>query len=230
MLNYEIDPALLRDRVPAGTELDSWNGKTFVSVVGFLFLDTRVLGVPVPFHRCFEEVNLRFYVRRRAGEEWRRGVVFVKEIVPKPAIAAIARWVYNEAYVSCPMASQIRLPDADRGTAGAVEYRWTSRSARNAVYAEFEGEPKPLVAGSQEEFITEHYWGYTAQCDGSVMEYAVEHPSWRVWRANAARLDCDIEACYGDRFTSALSQPPTSAFVAEGSEVVVFRGERLPAV
>src|SRR5262245_60741200 len=109
MLNYEIDPAALRARVPAGTELDSWNGKTFVSLVGFRVLRTRVLGVPVLFHRSsigkgisrtswgsFEEVNLRFYVRRRAPEGWRRGVVFVKEIVPKAAVAAVARWVYNE--------------------------------------------------------------------------------------------------------------------------------------
>jgi uncharacterized protein len=91
MLNYEIDPDLLRSRIPAGTELDSWNGRTFVSIVGFRFLETRVLGVPIPFHRDFNELNLRFYVRRLAGDEWRRGVVFVKEVVPRRAIAWIAR-------------------------------------------------------------------------------------------------------------------------------------------
>ncbi len=64
MLNYEIDPVILRPFVPSGTELDSWNGKTYVSIVGFLFLKTRVRGLAIPFHQNFEEINLRFYVRR----------------------------------------------------------------------------------------------------------------------------------------------------------------------
>jgi uncharacterized protein YqjF (DUF2071 family) len=76
MLNYEIDAAVLRPFVPAGTELDAWGGRTFVSVVGFRFLGTRVRGVPVPGHRDFEELNLRFYVRRVADDGPRRGVVF----------------------------------------------------------------------------------------------------------------------------------------------------------
>src|SRR4026208_556537 len=83
MLSFEIDPRVLSPLVPAGTELDEWQGRTFASLVGFLFLDTRVFGLAVPFHRNFEEVNLRFYVRRMASDGLRRGVVFVKEIVPR---------------------------------------------------------------------------------------------------------------------------------------------------
>ncbi|HTO08358.1 MAG TPA: DUF2071 domain-containing protein, partial [Myxococcota bacterium] len=108
MLNYEIDPAVLEPRVPAGTELDAWSGRTFVSVVGFRFLRTRVLGVPVPYHVDFDEVNLRFYVRRKSGADWRRGVVFVKEIVPRRAIALVARVAYAENYVAHPMRHSIR--------------------------------------------------------------------------------------------------------------------------
>src|SRR5690606_40211851 len=93
MLNYDVDPAVLRPLVPHGVELDTWEGRYLVSVVGFQFLDTRLLGVPVPFHRDFDEINLRFYVRRRADDGWRRGVVFVKEIVPRRALAAVARAV-----------------------------------------------------------------------------------------------------------------------------------------
>src|SRR6185503_10439864 len=96
MLNYEVDPSVLHPLVPRGTELDTWHGRTYASVVGFLFLDTRVLGLAIPFHRDFEEVNLRFYVRRREAEAWRRGVVFIKEIVPRWAIATVARVAYNE--------------------------------------------------------------------------------------------------------------------------------------
>jgi len=73
MLNFVVDPAIIAPLVPPGAELDYENGETFVSVVGFLFLDTRLLGLPIPFHRDFEEVNLRFYVRKKSADTWRRG-------------------------------------------------------------------------------------------------------------------------------------------------------------
>jgi uncharacterized protein YqjF (DUF2071 family) len=109
MANYQVEPKMLLDLVPRGTELDSWNGKHFVSVVGFHFLNTRVLGLPIPWHRKFEEVNLRFYVRRHVGNEVRRGVVFIREIVPKWAIAWVANTVYNERYSAMKMASSDRV-------------------------------------------------------------------------------------------------------------------------
>ena len=227
MLNYEIDPAVLRPLVPRGTELDFWDGRCYASVVGFLFQDTRVLGLPIPFHRNFEEVNLRLYVRRQAADGVRRGVVFVKEVVPRAAIAAVARWLYNERYVACAMASEVRPPDPARGTPGLVAYSWTGASARNAVRAEIEGVPDLPARGSEEEFITEHYWGYVAQRDGRALEYHVQHPPWRVWRAKAARLDCDVCGFYGEPYAEALGRAPRSAFVAEGSPVTVYQGARL---
>jgi uncharacterized protein YqjF (DUF2071 family) len=228
MLNYDIDPGILRPLVPAGTELDTWQGRTFVSLVGFRFLRTRLLGIPVPFHRDFEEVNLRFYVRRYVDGAVRRGVVFVQEIVPKWAIAAVARWVYNENYVACPMDSQLRLPDPSRGLDGFAEYRWRKGAAQHTLRAEFAGTPSYPVPGSLEEFIVEHYWGYVSQRDGAVLEYGVEHPPWRVWRATAAHVECDVESCYGRQFVEALGREPSSALVAEGSAVTVFWGHRLP--
>jgi uncharacterized protein len=229
MLNYEIDPAILRPLVPAGTELDSWNGKTLISVVGFLFLRTRVLGVPIPFHRNFEEVNLRYYVRRKADGEWRRGVVFIKEVVPRFAIAAIARWLYNENYAACRMTSHIQLPGSISDKRGLAEYRWANHSSWNVVRAQFEGMPIYPAAGSEEEFITEHYWGYVAQRNGLTMEYGVEHAPWRVWKASSADLECNVAECYGEQYREALGRPPSSAFVADGSPVAVFRGGWLPA-
>src|SRR5262245_6566410 len=98
MLSYPVDPSALADRVPAGCELDSWSGSVFVSVVAFQFRRTRVLGLPIPFNRDFEEVNLRCYVRRKAEDAWRRGVVFVKELVPRSTTAFVARRVYGENY------------------------------------------------------------------------------------------------------------------------------------
>lgn len=227
MLNYAIDPEILAPLVPPGTELDSWGGTTFVSMVGFMFLRTRLLGFPIPFHQDFEEVNLRFYVRREAEGEVRRGVVFVKEIVPKWAVSAVARWVYNENYEAFPMDSRIQLPDAPSGRKGEIDYGWGKRPARNSIRAEFDGVPEFPDVGSEEEFITEHYWGYARQKNGPALEYRVEHPQWKVWRATSAKFECDVERCYGPSYCAALAAEPTSAFIADGSEVSVYRGVRI---
>lgn len=223
MLNYQVAPELLTARVPRRTELDSWNGRTFVSMVGFQFLDTRVRKLALPFHRNFEEVNLRFYVRYRAAEGWRRGVVFVREIVPRTAIAWIARTLYNEPYVALPMGHSIRE------TLGQayVEYSWRFGGRRHAMSVQTRGPVEAIVEGSEEEFIAEHYWGYTAQRDGGTIEYKVEHPRWRVSQVAESSFECDVAALYGEGFREALSVKPSSAFLAEGSAVTVFSGRRI---
>ncbi len=224
MLNYEIEPAVLAPFVPRGTELDYWNGKTFVSVVGFLFQNTRVLGIPVPRHRNFEEVNLRLYVRRKADDGWRRGVVFIKELVPRAAVAFVARTFYNENYVALPMSHQFEI---SREEIKSVSYFWRSDGSENSLKLATRGSARPLTEGSEPEFITEHYWGYSAQCDGSTLEYRVEHPRWRVWEKQAAKLHCNVARLCGERFCSSLNQPPSSAFLAAGSDVKVYKGIRL---
>lgn len=224
MLNYEIDPAVLRPLVPDGVELDTWDGRHLVSAVGFRFLDTRLLGVPVPFHRNFDEINLRFYVRRRDDDGWRRGVVFVKEIVPRPALATVARVVYGERYVARPMRHRIELAPDGATPDGVVEYSWRDAGTWHHVRAATVGGPQPLVAGSQEEFVTEHYWGYAAQRGGGSVEYRVEHPSWHVWQARDPVLECAVEQVYGPSFVESLAARPVSAFIADGSAVVVRRG------
>ncbi|HJQ27621.1 MAG TPA: DUF2071 domain-containing protein [Blastocatellia bacterium] len=226
MLNYEIDPRLLAARVPRATELDSWQGKTMVSVVGFMFLETRVLGVRVPFHVRFEEVNLRFYVRRKADDGWRRGVVFVKEIVPRRAVAFGARLFYNENYVAWPMRHRVELEELTAAR-GSVEYGWRAAGRWHHLRAETAGAARALVDGSEAEFITEHYWGYAVQRDGGTVEYQVEHPRWQVWEAAASAFDCDVQAVYGAAFVEALSGKPSSAFVADGSAITVRRGVRI---
>ena len=222
MINYAVDRAILDPLVPRGVELDLWEGAALVSMVGFLFLDCRVLGVPIPFHRNFEEVNLRFYVRRKIGGEWRRGVVFVREIVPRHAIAFVARVAYNEPYIALPMRHEVPLD------AGRFTYSWKFRGRWNSLTAATRGECAPIVSGSEEEFIFEHYWGYTPQRDGGTMEYQVEHPPWRVWQTESSSLDCDVAALYGESFAKPFSAKPHSAFVAEGSRISVRRGSRVP--
>ena len=223
MLNYEVDPGLLLKFVPSGTQLDSWNGRTFLSLVGFRFLKTKVWGISLPFHRDFEEVNLRFYVRRREGTRVRRGVVFIREIVPRWLTAAVARTFYNERYVALPMSHKIGRD----GFRLAVEYNWNFRASRNTIRVTAKGDPVLPERISQEQFITEHYWGYAAQEDGGCVEYQVQHPPWKVWTVTEAAFDGDMEELYGRELSAVLKRPPTSAFLAEGSAVSVHRGRRL---
>lgn len=225
MLNYRVEPRLLLDRVPDGTELDFFEGETYISLVAFQFLDTRLLGVPVPFHRNFEEINLRFYVRRELEGETRRGVVFLKEIVPRRAIALVANLVYNESYVTMHTAHHATV---GAGGARRLIYEWGHRSPSPAsIEIEIRGEPQLHGAGTVESFITEHYWGYVEQRDGGTLEYEVVHPAWKVWHAERTRLVCDAARLYGEELAAELSREPDTAFLTEGSSVAVLRGRRI---
>lgn len=218
MLNYHVDVALLLPYLPDGTELDRHDGACFASVVAFQFRNTRVLGVPIPFHRDFTELNLRFYVRRTLGGQARRGVVFIRQVVPRPAIALVARLIYNEPYASLPMRSSVR--DGTVRHEWRRDGRWEGLSATSAEGAAIPG------AGSHEEFITDHEWGYTRQRDGGTIEYRVQHPRWPVRRATDLRIDADFSGLYGSTLGAALVKPMT-AFVVEGSPVRVGKPVRV---
>jgi len=227
LLNYVAPRDLLMPLVPRGTELDPWRGECLISLVAFLFLDTRVRGFAVPGHRDFEEVNLRFYVRRRGPDgEWRRAVVFIREFVPRRAIAWVARWLYNEPYAAAPM-SHAHAIDSESG--GRVQYGWEYEGRAFTLSATVTGPPRALVPGSEAEFITEHYWGYTRQRDGGTIEYRVEHPSWRVWMPDTASFAGSGTALYGTAFGQLLTGAPQSAFLAEGSAVRVHAGNGIEA-
>lgn len=218
LLNYEIAPDVLAPLVPAGTELDPWRGVAYASVVGFRFLHVRVGGVPVPGHGAFDEVNLRFYVRRREMGEWRRGVVFVREIVPRRAVALAARWWYNEPYRVHPV--RHALEHDDGGDVRAARYEWRRAGRWDGLSLAVTGALSRPADDSEEAFITEHYRGYTRQRDGSTVQYRVEHPRWRV-AAGIGRLACDAAELYGPAFAEALGAAPRSAFLADGSAVTV---------
>ena len=224
MLNFAVDPAVVLPFVPKGTEIDHWNGQTYVSLVGFQFLNTRVLGVGIPYHRDFPEVNLRFYVKRQAEDGWRRGVVFVREIVPRRAIAWTAQALYGERYIALPMSHRI---DERGGGVRDVSYSWWLRGRENRIALTVSGPSCDVAEGSEIEFISEHYWGYARRRGGRTTEYRVEHPRWRVQFAHDVSVDCDVAGLYGDAFVESLSAPPVSAFLAEGSPVTVFRGTDL---
>jgi uncharacterized protein YqjF (DUF2071 family) len=226
MLSFDVDQRALKPLIPDGTELDEWNGRTFVSLVGFLFLDTRVLGVPVPWHRDFEEVNLRFYVRRRSAEGWRRGVVFVKELVPRRAVALVANIFYGEHYAAVRMSHHIDVhPHGE--TMRRVAYQWRVGERDQRIEVTARGEAREPADGTLDAFITEHYWGYTRRRAGATWEYRVDHPRWRVWTAHEAYLECDAARLYGAVFADCLAAPPASALLADGSAVTVSTGRRI---
>ena len=220
MLNYVVDPGLITPLVPAGTEIDFENRETFLSVVGFLFLDTRLLGLPIPLHRDFEEVNLRFYVRRKSADTWRRGVVFVRELVPRRAVALVARACYGENYLAVPMKHEIEELDQNL----KVEYSWRRGGKWESLKMTATGEAQMIPAGSHAEFIIEHYWGYTRVPSGCG-EYRVEHPRWKVWNATDFEFNADVATLYGEQFAETLNQPARSAFIADGSPITVHRRE-----
>ncbi len=228
MLNWQIDPNLLAQDVPSGTQLDFFAGKTYVSIVGFLFQKTKLLGLPVPFHRHFEELNLRFYVRRNEGDELRRGVAFISELVPKWAIAATARRLFNENYVALPMKHDVQV-NSNHEQHISVNYQWRYSGGWHRVSANGTGKPQPLAEGSMEQFIAEHYWGYSRQRDGSTLEYRVRHEPWQIWPAQNVEFSCHAESQYGNRFTHPLSRKPDSVFIADGSPVTVSFPRRLPS-
>jgi uncharacterized protein len=223
ILNYAVDPSLLAPLVPRGTELDEFAGKTYVSLVAFRFLHTRVCGVWIPLHSDFDEVNLRFYVKRREGGQTRRGVVFVKEVVPRYAVAKVARLVFHENYVALPMWHRIMEPVSEHGRVQA-EYRWQHDGSWSTIRVECEGKPARAPEGSLEQFITEHYWGYTSRPDKACLEYEVAHDPWRIWKATSAAFEGSPGPLYGHALARSFERPPDSAFVAEGSSVTVYRG------
>lgn len=221
MLNYAVERSLLDPYVPSGTVLDFFEGRTYLSLIGFLFNRSRVLGLSIPFHQSFEEINIRFYVNR----EGKRGAVFIRELVPKRAVAVIARTVFNESYSCVPMSHQLKLGPG--GEVYEAEYTWGRGLAQCAIRMEVEGDSFVAPEGSLSQFITEHYWGYAKQRDGGCLEYEVEHPRWAVWNAKNASFTGNSVRVYGEKIAQVLARDPDSAFLANGSAVAVSHGVRI---
>lgn len=222
LANYAIDKEILLKYLPPFTELDDWQGDYYVSLVGFMFVNTKLKGYGIPFHANFEEVNLRFYVKYKEGDTWKRGVVFVKEIVPKPAITFIANTIYKENYQTLPMKHTWVENNDDL----VVEYAWKSKKWDTfSVIANPQREV--IEPNSEEEFITEHYWGYTKIAPNLTSEYGVEHPRWEVYPVKSYHIEVDFEINYGKDFSFLSQKIPNSVMLAEGSAIHVLKGKKI---
>jgi len=219
MLTFEADQKVLRPFVPRGTELDAHNGRALMSLVGFRFLRTRVLGCRVPFHQDFDEVNLRFYVRREVGGVLRRGVTFIREIVPRRLIAWVARLAYNEPYIALPMESDVQVG----ATPARVRYAWKASEGWQHLALTAQGSPCLPEPDTEARFITHHQWGYSRQRDGSTLEYRVEHDQWPIWTGAQPEVAGDMGTLYGDTLGELIATGAVSALFADGSPVTVFR-------
>ena len=223
MLNYAVPAEILKPYVPPYVELDLWQGNAMVSMVGFYFADTKVFGLHWPLHTRFEEVNLRLYVRRFDGKQWKRGVAFISEIVPRPIIAFIANALYNEHYHAMPTRHQLIETSAKI----EVNYEWKYKGHWNNLQATANRNPVPIAAGSAEEFILEHYWGYNELNSKTTIEYGVEHPSWEVFPVKDYKADFDIKGLYEKDFVPYLSVAPLSVMLAKGSEVTIRKPRKI---
>lgn len=220
MVNYVVDPKVLKPFVPYRTELDAFGGMYYLSLVGFMFQNTRLLGWKVPFHVNFEEVNLRLYVKHKHGDVWRRGVVFVKELVPKPALTFVANTIYKENYETVPMEhAWINGKDAL-----LVTYRWRREKHWHSLQATAENVTRPIITGSEAEFITEHYWGYAKAGTQKTSEYEVVHPRWEMYHVTSHMVDVDFSKTYGAGFGFLNYQDPASVYLVEGSPITVKKG------
>lgn len=223
MANYPIDTALLLPYLPCKTQPDTYNGKVYVSLVGFMFADTKMLGFKIPFHINFEEVNLRFYVRHYDNGVWKRGVVFIKEIVPRIAITTVANTLYREKYCTMPMKNFFRSHNDEL----EIGYQWKYKNKWNSLEAVVEKNSVRMLSGSEEEFIAEHYWGYSKYNSHTTFEYAVQHPKWEVYPVKNYKIDCDFAGLYGQAFAFLKDTLPSSVFVAKGSEISVLGKRKL---
>jgi len=217
LANYEIDPAFLKKYLPAGTELDELENKYYVSLVGFMVLKTRLHGFRIPFHSNFPEVNLRFYVRCKSGNNWKRGVVFINQFVPKPAITFIANKVYKERFVTYPLKHKF-----EQGNKLRVGYYWKKDNKWNKLEVTADPNFYELKPGSKEEFIIERYWGYSSIHKNKTEEFRVDHPRWNIYPIENYSIDCNFKSLYGNDFGSLNNKGPASVLLAEGSPSIIF--------
>jgi uncharacterized protein YqjF (DUF2071 family) len=217
LANYEINPAILKPYLPYKTELDTWNNVHYVSLVGFMFKDTKILGLKIPFHINFEEVNLRFYVRHKHENKWRRGVVFIKEIVPKMAITLVANTLYQEHYQTM----QMKHHWEEKKDRLITTYQWKYQNNWNTFSIESDNKKLPIEKNTDAEFITEHYYGYTKIKPDKTFEYEVKHPSWEQYKVRDYKIEMDFSQMYGGDFAGLNEVEPNSVMLAEGSEASV---------
>jgi uncharacterized protein len=217
MANYAVEPEILKPYLPGGVELDLYNGKAYVSLVGFMFKNTKLFNIPIPLLGTFEEINLRFYVLRKEANLIKRGVVFVNETIPYKAVAWMANKLYKEHYMAIPTRHSWKLGEETK----QIQYEWKINNEWNHLKVDALTKSDAMTPGSFEEFIFEHYFGYTKVNDNTTEEYKINHPSWKTNKVTNVTINCDFNKMYGSEFGYLSNVEPDSVFIAEGSPIEV---------
>lgn len=217
MANYAVEPELLSAYLPKGVTLDLYNNKAYVSLVGFMFKKTRLFNIPIPWLGTFEEINLRFYVVRQEGNTLKRGVVFVNETIPYKAVAWMANKLYKEHYTAIPTRHFWKIKNNIKD----IRYEWKINNEWNNIQVQASTTSEEITNTSFEEFIFEHYYGYTKINDHATEEYKIKHPRWKINKVLHANINCNFNTMYGTAFSHLNNIESDSVFIAEGSAIEV---------
>lgn len=216
-----MDPALIAHLAPRGLEPDTRDGRAFASLVAFDFLDTRVLGVRILGHADFPEVNLRSYVVEPGSG--RRGVFFVRELVPRRAIVWVARTIYNEPYSHARMSSRVARTDASL----EVRHEWTVDKRASSLMIRADVGAAVPDERSEAHFFKEHQWGFGRDRRGRTLMYEVHHPVWATHVVRETAINVDFGTLYGSEWAPLTNAAPHSVMLAAGSAVQVHNAKKL---
>lgn len=217
MANYAVPVEILTPYLPQGCELDLFQNKAYVSLVGFMFEKTNLFKIPIPLLGTFEEINLRFYVLRKEDGKIKRGVVFINETIPYKVVAWVANKMYHEHYTTIPTKHSISINSTNK----KILYKWFINQQWNSISVDASSTKEAMQKHSFEEFIFEHYYGYTKIDEAITEEYQINHPRWNINKINAFDINCDFEKMYGKQFSFLNKAQPEAVFLAEGSAISI---------
>ena len=223
VINFEIDPKLLRNFIPPKTELDFFNETSFVTLMARACKNVKPYGWPIVFAKSIDQILLRFYVKRKVGDTWRRGVCLIRDYLPKRKASFFLNWMFKHSFTQVPIKRTSSNFESGLPTQlPTVEYQWTTGDYVNHIKVNARSQMRQQEQETKESFVLDHHYGYTVK-EGKTYEYYVEYSPWAMWDAQSGSFDCDTENVFGRPFVRALKQRPASVFLARGSDVIIYR-------
>jgi uncharacterized protein YqjF (DUF2071 family) len=175
--HWPVDADSLRAQVPAGFELDRFDGATWLGIVPFHMTNVAPRLVPaLPWVSAFPELNVRTYVTVGG----KPGVFFFSLDAGNPLAVGAARALLNLPYYSAAMTADV--------SDGAVAYTSRRRSAPAAEFAGHYrglGDRRPAPRGTLEYFLTERYCLYAVDHAFRAYRLDIHHPPWQLESAQA---------------------------------------------
>lgn len=216
-MNYIISPEILENYLPAYTIIDYFKGNCFTSLVGFPFRNVEIAGMKIPFYTDFEEINLRFYVKRFDGTTWRKGTVFISEIANKSALKFLANSFLHEKYQTLETRQEIKE------NSELIETKYSWRTWMNWQFLNLISEkPSESVAeGTEAHFIMDRSSGYQKYDTATTNEYGISHPKWNIYPIRSFDINVDFEESFDSNFPVLNETLPHSVILARGSSVAV---------